>query len=113
MKVDRPWGSYEVLHEDTSYKVKKIVVNPDQSFSLQYHKHRWEDWTIVEGSGTINDGFKVRNCIVGDRFHIPPKNVHRATAGSKGLVMIEIQRGICDEEDIFRIEDNYGRATNS
>jgi mannose-6-phosphate isomerase-like protein (cupin superfamily) len=108
--VERPWGKFEILHESDSYKVKKIWVNPNQSFSLQYHKNRYEDWIIVQGSGIINDGWKTRNCIVGDRFHIPPENIHRATGGSDGLVFIEIQRGICDENDIVRIEDNYGRS---
>lgn len=108
--VERPWGTFEILHESDSYKVKKICLNPNQSFSLQYHKYRYEDWIIVQGSGIINDGWKVRNCILGDRFHIPPKNVHRATAGSDGLVFIEVQRGVCDENDIVRIEDDYGRS---
>lgn len=106
----RPWGFFETLYESTSYKVKRITLNSNQSFSLQYHKQRWEDWIIVEGSGIINDGFEVRNCIVGDRFHIPPKNIHRATAGPEGLVFIEVQRGVCFEDDIVRIEDDFGRV---
>lgn len=105
----RPWGFFETLYESTSYKVKRITLNSNQSFSLQYHKQRWEDWIIVEGSGIINDGFEVRNCMVGDRFHVPPKNIHRATAGPEGLVFIEVQRGICSEDDIVRIEDDFGR----
>jgi mannose-6-phosphate isomerase-like protein (cupin superfamily) len=108
-KENRPWGSFETLYVSKTYKVKKISLTPNQSFSLQYHNQRWEDWVIVEGFGTINDGFKIRNCIVGDRFHIPPKNVHRATAGNCGLIFIEIQRGNCFEDDIVRLEDDFGR----
>lgn len=105
----RPWGSFETLYESETYKVKRIILDPNKSFSLQYHKYRWEDWIIVEGSGIINDGFKIRNCVVGDKFHIPPKNIHRASAGSEGLIFIEIQRGACSEDDIVRIEDDFGR----
>lgn len=105
----RPWGYFETLYESETYKVKKITLNPYKSFSLQYHKHRWEDWIIVEGFGIVNDGFETRNCIVGDRFHIPPKNIHRATSGTNGLTFIEVQRGICDEDDIVRLEDDFGR----
>jgi mannose-6-phosphate isomerase-like protein (cupin superfamily) len=108
--VTRPWGSYETLYESETYKVKKIVVNSNQAFSLQYHKYRWEDWIIVEGSGVIDDGWETRNCIIGDRFHIPPKNIHRAKALENGLVFIEIQRGTCDENDIVRLQDDYGRT---
>ena len=38
-----------------------------------------------------------------------PKQNHRATAGSNGLVFIETQTGDCREEDIIRLEDDYGR----
>jgi mannose-6-phosphate isomerase-like protein (cupin superfamily) len=110
MKVERPWGSYETLYESNSYKVKKIIVNSNQSFSLQYHNYRFEDWIVVEGSGFVQVDNVKRNCIVGDRFHIPVKTIHRATAGPEELVMIEVQRGLCDEEDIVRLEDDYGRA---
>ena len=109
MIYERPWGTYEVLLEEKTYIVKRIKINPNQSFSLQYHNHRWEDWIIVDGDGIICDGDETRNCIIGDRFHIGPTKVHRATSGKKGLVFIEVQRGNCYEEDIVRLQDNYGR----
>ena len=52
--MEKPWGSYEVLLDEPEYKVKKITLNPNQQFSLQYHNNRWEDWVIVEGSGVVN-----------------------------------------------------------
>tara|TARA_R100000005_G_C4957929_1_gene175812 strand:+ start:766 stop:1113 length:348 start_codon:yes stop_codon:yes gene_type:complete len=107
--TERPWGTYQTVIDEPTYKVKKIIVNPNQRFSLQYHQHRWEDWIIVDGSGIVNDGKVERNCIVGDRFHIPPLTIHRATGGPDGLTFIEVQRGICEESDIVRIEDDYGR----
>jgi len=110
MLYERPWGTYEILLEEDTYKVKRIILNPNQQFSLQYHNNRWEEWIIVGGKGIITIGKDERNCIVGDRFHIPPKDIHRASAGSEGLVFIEVQRGICDEEDIIRLSDDYGRV---
>lgn len=107
---ERPWGMFETLYDAESYKVKRIYVSPNQSFSLQYHNHRWEDWIIVEGSGTIRHGDWEDLCAPGDTFHINPKQIHRATAGETGLVFIEVQRGICDESDIVRLEDDYGRV---
>ena len=106
----RPWGVFDTLYDEDTYKVKRIYVNPNQSFSLQYHNQRWEDWIVVQGSGIINDGWEERNCIIGDRFHIPPKNIHRATGGPDGLTFIEVQRGFCDETDIVRLQDSYGRV---
>ena len=110
MLYERPLGTYEILLEEDTYKVKRIILNPNQQFSLQYHNNRWEEWIIVEGKGIITIDKDERNCIVGDRFHISPKNIHRASAGSEGLVFIEVQRGICDEEDIIRLSDDYGRV---
>lgn len=107
---ERPWGSFSTLQEGNDYKVKSIKINPNSSISLQYHNFRFEDWIIVEGDGIICDGEETRNCIVGDRFHIAPKKIHRATAGKNGLKFIEIQRGLCDENDIIRLEDSYGRV---
>jgi mannose-6-phosphate isomerase len=106
----RPWGLYEELYENPSYKVKRIIINPNQSFSLQYHNNRDEVWTIVEGSGIIKNGEMVKRCTAGDIFNIPAKQIHRATAGSLGLVFIEVQRGYCKEEDIVRLDDDYGRT---
>jgi mannose-6-phosphate isomerase-like protein (cupin superfamily) len=106
----RPWGSYEELYVSESYKVKRIVVNPNQSFSLQYHNNRDEVWTIVEGNGTVRNGEFVGQCTPGDIFNIPAKQIHRVTSGNFGLVFIEVQRGCCNEEDIVRLEDDYGRT---
>jgi len=106
----RPWGFFENLYESETYKVKRIYLNPNQSFSLQYHNHRHEDWIVVEGYGMIVQENDSINCTVGDKFHIKLKEVHRASAGPEGLIFIEVQRGLCDEQDIVRIEDNYGRV---
>lgn len=110
--TERPWGSYELIYEskDETYKVKKIVVNANQSFSLQYHEHRYEHWTIVEGNGTVINGEETIKCYPGSTFDIPVKRIHRATAGEHGLSFIEVQRGYCNEDDIVRLEDNYGRT---
>ena len=108
--TNRPWGSYEVLLDEPTYKVKRIVLKPEQSLSLQYHNNRFEDWVIVQGDGIVSVGDLSSRCVVGDSFHIPPTKIHRAIAGKLGLTFIEVQRGICDEDDIVRLEDNYGRT---
>lgn len=107
---ERPWGSFSTLQEGNGYKVKSIEINPNSSISLQFHNFRSEDWIIVEGYGIIFDGDITTNCVVGDKFHIAAKKTHRATAGKDGLKFIEVQRGICDENDIVRLEDSYGRV---
>ena len=105
----RPWGTYEVLLDKPDHKVKEIYVKPNHRFSLQYHEHREEHWVIVEGIGTITQG-EIESIIrPGEYAYIPKGSIHRLHGGDNGITFIEVQRGICEEDDIIRIEDDYGR----
>lgn len=101
----RPWGEWHVLDIDRGYKVKRLHILPDQSISLQYHNHRSEHWTIVQGEGkVIVDGniFKVSK---GESFHVPRMAMHKVTNThlTETLIAIEVQMGeICSEDDIVR-----------
>mgnify|MGYP001181108012 FL=1 len=108
---ERPWGTYEVLLDEPNYKVKRIVVNPNQKFSLQYHERRSEFWTIVSGYGTVIIDEAATPATPGTFWYIPRNAIHRASAGEDELVFIETQIGECDEDDIIRIQDDYGRVT--
>lgn len=109
MIFERPWGTYEVLLDEPNYKVKRIVVNPNQQLSLQYHNHRDEYWTIVEGRGKINLNGREHQLYPKDSWYIPIRAIHRASADTEGLTFIEVQIGQCDEDDIVRLQDDYGR----
>ena len=108
---ERPWGGYEILLDSKTYKVKRIVIYPDQQFSLQYHNKRIERWVIVEGAGKVIIDGEEHIALPNSSWYISKKSIHRATAASDGLVFIETQIGECDEDDIVRIEDDYGRVT--
>ena len=103
----RPWGWYITLDEGINYKVKKIHLNPNTKLSLQYHHHRDEHWTVVEGSGKaiVNKNVFIMND--GDDMFIAKKAVHRMEASPDGVTFVEVQRGKCDEEDIVRLQDDY------
>jgi mannose-6-phosphate isomerase len=118
----RPWGSYEILSEfevsEPGFKdvcVKKLIINPLQKISYQTHKQRAEHWLIVEGQGVVilNDvEIPVR---VGSAVDIKIGDKHRVmnTEPEKKLVIIETQTGHYDEEDIERLEDEYGNRKKS
>ena len=109
-KVNRPWGWYENLHEENGYKVKRLYIKPNEKISLQYHNHRNAHWVVVVGSGTVDLDDAVREVKVGDYIFVPLNFRHRVSGGNDGIMIIEIQLGkICDEEDIVRIQDDYGR----
>jgi mannose-6-phosphate isomerase-like protein (cupin superfamily) len=106
----RPWGWFETIEEAPNYKLKKIYVNPNQQFSLQYHNNRDEHWIIVEGTGVITLGEEKSFAKENDSYFIEKKLTHRMSSGNNGILFYEVQMGICEEEDIVRIEDDYGRV---
>lgn len=108
----RPWGYFEVLSDAADHKVKRIVVSPGGSLSLQRHKKRAEHWYAVSGSGVATIDDKAHELSGGKAVDIPPRATHRLenTAGID-LVIIEVQTGTYfGEDDIERLEDKYGRV---
>ena len=110
--VARPWGTYTVLEEGEGFKIKRIVVKPGQSLSLQMHHHRSEHWVVVSGTAKIVNGDKSLLLRTNESTYIPAGNKHRLeNPGLLDLVMIEVQSGdYLGEDDIVRFQDNYGRA---
>lgn len=111
MVETRPWGTYEVLLDAENVKVKRIVVNPNQRLSYQYHHKRREQWTVVEGELTIvlNDVEHLK--LPGESIHIPLGDHHRAWNKTETPVtFIEVQTGTYfGEDDIVRLDDDYSR----
>ncbi|NIO04724.1 MAG: cupin domain-containing protein [Proteobacteria bacterium] len=112
MKVDKPWGSYTVLEDQDTYKVKRIEVFPGQRLSYQTHRKRAEHWMIVRGRARVTIDEKEVNLSEGQAIDIPRGAAHRiANPGTDLLTFIEIQRGdYFGEDDIVRLEDDYGRT---
>lgn len=110
--VNRPWGVYTTLKEESIYKIKHIKLRPGASISLQYHLHRSEHWFVVEGQGVIQIGDTEHHVKPGDYRHIPTKEKHRLlNNGEVPLSIIEVQFGsYLGEDDIVRLSDNYGRV---
>lgn len=110
--VTRPWGTYSVLEESSHFKIKRIVVKPLASLSLQMHHHRSEHWVVVSGTAQITNGEREFLINANESTYIPAGHKHRLTnPGIIELVMIEVQSGeYLGEDDIVRFDDIYGRA---
>jgi len=111
--IKRPWGTYQVLLDGLKCKVKKIVVYPNENPSYQYHHKRAENWIIIEGVGKVRLDDKEFIVKSGDSVVVPLAKKHTIKNISKDnelLVFIEVQTGeYFGEDDIVRLEDNYGR----
>ena len=111
MTDKRPWGSFQIFESKKDYWIKKITVKPGKKLSLQYHKHREEDWVIVKGTGIITRQTTREEVRAGNHYHIPCFVLHRIeNTGTSDLVFLELARGTPKESDIIRVEDDYGRA---
>ena len=110
----RPWGTFTVLDEGEKFKVKRIEVLPGKRLSYQKHSKRAEHWVVVQG--TANVTLDDREIIVsaGEAIDIATGSAHRVeNPGTDMLVFIEIQRGsYLGEDDIVRLQDDFGRAEN-
>ena len=108
---ERPWGRFFIIDEQSTYKLKRIEVDPGKRLSYQYHKKRSEVWIIIKGKGTITLNDKVKEYSKGETILIPQGMKHRIENNTKyKVVFIEIQTGsYFGEDDIVRLEDDYGR----
>lgn len=109
--VHRPWGTYTTLEEGERFKIKRIVVTPGRSLSLQMHHHRSEHWVVVSGMASIINGDQEISLGPNQSTYIPAGCRHRlANPGKLPLVLIEVQSGeYLGEDDIVRYQDDYGR----
>ncbi len=108
----RPWGSYTNLLDESYTKVKKIVINPGESPSYQYHLKRSEIWIVVKGTAEVKIDDVIMQHHVGDIIKIPVQAAHQITnIGDDELIFVEVQLGeYFGEDDIVRLEDKYGRV---
>ena len=113
--VERPWGSFTVLEEGASFKIKRIEVKPKSSLSLQLHNRRSEHWVVVSGQAKILNNDNEFFITANQSTYIPIGHKHRLSNPSldEKLVIIEVQCGsYLQEDDIIRFEDQYGRPIN-
>ncbi len=113
--IEKPWGGFMQIDEGDTYNVKRIEVNPGHRLSYQKHSKRSENWFVVAGTAKVLLDGKEIILIPGESVEIPIGACHRVeNCGEERLVFIEIQRGTYfGEDDIVRLEDDYGRTMSS
>jgi mannose-6-phosphate isomerase len=113
---DRPWGSYDVLVDEADHKVKTITVLPGKRLSYQRHEKRGEIWIVARGTlSVVLEGEELTR-EVGQYVDVPRGAAHRMVNKTDSpVVVIEVQHGdYFGEDDIERIEDDFGReGTNT
>lgn len=110
-KDHRPWGWFESIASGDRFQVKRIVVHPGASLSLQSHHHRAEHWIVVEGTAKVTVDETVKLVSENESVYVPLGATHRLeNPGKLPMILIEVQTGsYLGEDDIIRYEDNYAR----
>lgn len=106
---ERPWGNFEQFCKNSVSTIKIINVQPNSKLSLQFHNKRDEFWKILSGKGEVVIGENTFEANEGNEFAIPVRQLHRIQTKDYPLKILEISFGDFDENDIVRLEDDYGR----
>ena len=133
----RPWGGFFVIADQCADKFAKyyfdveskhgqkispkfLVVQPGARLSWQYHHRRAELWKLIEGeSGLIrsmtDDETALQKMIKGEIVSLEQVERHRLVGGvNEWGIVAEIwlhtnPENPSDEEDIVRLQDDFGR----
>ena len=110
---ERPWGAWHVLDQGDGYKVKRIEVQPHRRLSYQTHAQRAEHWVIVSGKATCLVDGVAAIAGPGQCIDVAVGQAHRILNDEDELlVIVEVQTGrYTEEDDIVRLEDDYGRSS--
>ncbi len=111
-QVFRPWGSYDSVDAGSRHQVKRLIVNPGSTLSLQKHHHRAEHWVVVQGTAEVTRDDETLQLTENQSVYLPVGCVHRLhNPGVIPLEIIEVQSGsYLGEDDIVRFDDSYGRS---
>ncbi len=114
-QVVRPWGSYDSIENAENFQVKRLIVKPGAELSLQKHAHRSEHWVVVRGKARITKNDEEFDLEVNESTYIAIGDIHRiANPFNEPAHIIEVQCGdYLGEDDIVRLEDNYGRENTN
>jgi len=111
-RCHRPWGYYDAVDVGERFQVKRLVVAPGGTLSLQKHLHRSEHWVVVRGTAEVTIGKMKKVVHENESAYIPMGTVHRlSNPGKIPLELIEVQTGsYFGEDDIIRLDDVYRRG---
>jgi len=109
----RPWGKFRSYPYAEARSIKIITVNPGEALSLQYHRYRDEFWVVLDEGLEITVGDQIWQTEKNEEIFIPRNASHRLRCtGLKKARVMEIWIGESEEDDIVRLEDDYGRETS-
>ncbi len=110
MIIEKSWGKVVTYALNQPSSVRVITIEPGESSSEHYHRLRDEMWVVLDAGLTIQIGNKTVQAEPGEEFVVSSEEPHRIVNESptRGRVL-EIAYGYTTEDDLIRIQDDYGR----
>ena len=106
--VQKPWGEFETLIENSKCTVKVLYLDGGHRTSLQYHKKRVEYHKLISGTCKLQLGKQMILLQTNHLIKIPKNKSHRITAITNTIIL-ELSIGSFNERDIVRLQDDYNR----
>lgn len=98
---------------------KILIVAPEKRLSWQYHHRRAEIWKLIGGTAGVitsdtDEEKEIKHLQIGDIIHLKQGERHRLVGLDNWGIVAEIWRHTdaqnpSDEEDIVRVQDDFGR----
>jgi mannose-1-phosphate guanylyltransferase/mannose-6-phosphate isomerase len=113
LHVEKPWGSFDQYALNEACTVKILTCAPGKKLSLQKHSKRDELWIALDEGAFIELDGRIIWPAKGEEIWLPCGSTHRLACPGEALGpvrVLEISFGHFDEEDIERIQDDYGRV---
>lgn len=108
--VERPWGHFYTVYRTPNIWVKTITIKAFSRLSLQVHRHREEQWSVLESGLSARIGDETLDLLPGVVYTVDYNQSHRIINGSsREKTLIEVALGAPDDNDIIRLQDDYGR----
>jgi mannose-6-phosphate isomerase len=108
--VEKPWGKVTTYALNQPTSVRIIAIEPGQETSEHYHQLRDEMWIVLDGGLTVQIGNRVVDAGPGDEFVVGSEEPHRImNKGTTRGRVLEIAHGYTTEDDVYRLQDDYGR----
>lgn len=100
--VKRNWGHFLQFATNENCTIKLLKIEKGKSISYQYHNYRSESWFLISGKCWFISG-QVRGLLLpGETVNIAKLENHKLE-GLEDSIILEISRGIFDEEDIIHL----------
>ena len=113
--IKKPWGCEEIWAETENYVGKIITIQPGHRLSLQYHRSKEETIYVLDGVlriwfSEMEDDYK--DYSKGEVYHVAPGDVHRFGCPKNNFQVRIVEVSTNYLQDVVRLKDDYGRATD-